>query len=206
VVTVALHAPALLPGGLDLTPSRRRIYEAAIALWGTRGFHGASMRDLADALGIKAPSLYAHVSSKEQLLFEIALIGQTEHRERLSAALLDAGTDPAEQLTAAVRAHVLAHLQLPLLARLTSNETRHLEQEHMDRILTVRRDAERLVLDVVNRGVRRGEFTVANPPRTLRAIADMGIRAADWPIAPDPAEYDDIADEYAAIALRIVRG
>ena len=124
-MTVAAR-PALLPARPGLTDARRRLFEAAIDLFGQRGYYGVSMRDLASALGVQAPALYAHVPSKQHLLFELVTIGHEEHRDRLREALLEVGNDPAEQIQAMVRAHVLAHVTYPDLARVTNNEMRAL--------------------------------------------------------------------------------
>ena len=195
---------SLLPAGVCVSPTKKRLYEVATEMFGTRGFAAASLRDLADALGIKSPSLYAHVSSKQQLLFELAIIGQTEHRDRLKEALLDAGADPVHQMSALVGAHVLVHLQLPLLARVTSVEIRHLDLEHLARLRVVRNEAERMFMDVLHRGIRRGAFDADNPARSMRAIADMGIRAAEWVDPVLVEDHQSIASEYIAIALRVV--
>ena len=60
----ASHAPE--------APERRDfILERAAELFGRRGYHATSMRDIAGDLGIRAPSLYAHIAAKEDLLYEI---------------------------------------------------------------------------------------------------------------------------------------
>lgn len=199
-MTTALEAH--LPPDLALSAARRRLFETAVNLFGDRGFHGVSMRDLAEALGLKGASLYAHVPSKQHLLFEITRIGFTEHHTRIKAALLEAGTDPADQMRALVRAHVLLQLEFPGLARICSRELRNLDEELQERALALRAPSAQLFLDVVARGCRLGEFTVADPYRAMRAIADMGLRTAEW---PRPAGTDEeIADDYAGYALRIL--
>ena len=45
-----------------------RILDTAIALFGERGFEACTMRDLAAEVGIKAPAIYNHYSSKEEVL------------------------------------------------------------------------------------------------------------------------------------------
>src|SRR5688572_15859645 len=97
---------ALVPPRASSGAALRRVQEAALELFADRGYHGVSMRELAEATGVKASSLYAHVPSKEHLLRDLILLGHEEHRERLRLALLEAGDDPVQQLTACVRAHV----------------------------------------------------------------------------------------------------
>jgi AcrR family transcriptional regulator len=191
-----------LPPGLGLSESRLRLFETAVVMFGERGFHGVSMRDLAGALGIKGASLYEHVPSKQRLLFEVTRIGLVEHRDRIKDALLDAGSDPADQMHALVRAHVQMQLRYSALARTCSLELRHLDDPLRERAVAIRVQSEQLFLDVVDRGCRLGEFTVTSPRRAMRAIADMGIRAAEWP--RPHGDEEEVADDYATYALRIL--
>ena len=48
-------------------PRREQIYDVASRLFSERGYHATSMRDLAGELGMQGGSLYAHISSKEDL-------------------------------------------------------------------------------------------------------------------------------------------
>jgi AcrR family transcriptional regulator len=50
--------------------TRDRLLTAAIELFGTRGYDSTSLRDIASEVGIKAPAIYNHFDSKEQLLGE----------------------------------------------------------------------------------------------------------------------------------------
>src|SRR6476646_9978346 len=85
----------LLPPRPALSGARLRLFETALELFGERGYHAVSVRDIAQALGQQPGALYFHVQSKQQLLYEVSLIGVEEHRDRVRAALLDAGRDPA---------------------------------------------------------------------------------------------------------------
>src|SRR5579884_299536 len=77
----------VLPPGLDLTPAKRRLYETAIELFGRDTYDAVSIRDIATALGQQPSTLYFHVSSKQDLLFDIAAIGHRTHFESLRDAL-----------------------------------------------------------------------------------------------------------------------
>lgn len=60
--------------GRPRTPvlSRARIHEAALRVVDADGLDGLSMRKLAAELGVRAPSLYGHVASKDELLHAVA--------------------------------------------------------------------------------------------------------------------------------------
>src|SRR6185503_17680472 len=51
--------------------TREDILEAAAQVFRHKGFHGASMQDIANAVNLQKPSLYHHVSSKQEILLEL---------------------------------------------------------------------------------------------------------------------------------------
>ncbi len=63
--------------------SRERIVQTALELLNAEGIEGVTARALADRLGVRAPALYWHVSSKQEILDEMA----TEIRRRMAATL-----------------------------------------------------------------------------------------------------------------------
>jgi AcrR family transcriptional regulator len=94
---------------LDRAGTRARILDAAISMFAAKGFEACTMRDLAAAVGIKAPGLYSHFSSKEAILSE-AMIRALADFLTYIAAPSDAST-PVERLEETVRRHVLYQLR-----------------------------------------------------------------------------------------------
>lgn len=196
----------LLPPRAQADGTRRRLQETALVLFAERGYHGVSMRELAAAAGIRASSIYAHVAGKEDLLLQLLLIAHDEHRDGMRWAALDAaGGDPAEQLAAATRAHVRMHATYPMLATVANNELRSLSVEAQQRVQAVRGDAEGLLRDIIDRGVRLGKFSCPDTWLAMAAIGAMGIRVASW-FRPNESPYavEAVCDRYAEFALRIV--
>src|SRR5437588_9167388 len=100
----ARHVGALLPPRAQAAGTLRRLHETALLQFAERGFHAVSVRDLTRSLGMQPSSLYAHLQSKQHLLGELIRLGHEEHRDQLRLALLEAGNDPTEQLSALTRA------------------------------------------------------------------------------------------------------
>jgi AcrR family transcriptional regulator len=88
---------------------RARIMDEAATLFLRHGYEGASLRQLADVVGMKAGSLYYHFASKDELLTEILRRGidvmQTAFDDAERAADDD---EPARRIAAHVRAHLAA--------------------------------------------------------------------------------------------------
>src|SRR5579859_5752930 len=94
-----------------LTPRARELVSAARALLEQGGPETLSMRNLAERLGIRAPSIYKHFASKEAL--EAALITIAfEEQAALFAAALEGSREPLSALAEAYRAYAKLHPQL----------------------------------------------------------------------------------------------
>jgi AcrR family transcriptional regulator len=200
-----LDAAPLLPPAPQLSDARRRLFEVAIGLFGAKSYDAVSVRDLASALGMAPGALYAHVPSKEHLLFELVRLGHETHRDALKLALLDTGAGPEEQIRALTNAHVTLHLEFAALARVTNREVRALSDEHLAEVLRIRAESERMFLDVIERGVRMGAFTVEEPRLAMLAIASMGVRAAEWVTGDLPYTTTQIAGTFADFACHLLK-
>ena len=194
----------LLPPSPELSDARRRLFETAIVLFGERGFHGVSVRDLTSALGQQKAALYGHATSKQDLLFQLVLIGYKEHLRLLQQAMAEVADDPVSQLRALVRAHVFFHLQYPAAARVGTREVQALTPENRATVGSVRQQTQDLFMSVVRRGQTEGVFEVKDVELAVLAIAGMGLRIAEWRdrVSRDP---DYLSANYEDFALQIVR-
>jgi AcrR family transcriptional regulator len=194
----------LLPPGVVLTPPKRRLYEAAMELFGRDGYHGVSIRDIANALGQQPSAIYFHVESKQELLYELALLGHETHLKGLRDALMDAGSEPLDQLTAVVTAHVEGHMTYPAMARLTNRELGALTEEQLRTVLAIRSQAEQIFIDVLDRGVRMDVFHVDDTFLAAKALGAMGVRIPEWWKADSPRTRDEIVTAYVEYARKLV--
>jgi len=195
---------ALLPDHVQVEGTRRRILEAALLLFSLRGYHGVSMRDLGAEAGVGTSSLYAHVGSKEELLRDLVVLGHEEHRDRVRRAILESNGEPADQLRALTRAHVAMHAELPLLATVCNNELHALGDASKREVYAVRGGAEETILDIIERGRRLRVFDCPDPWLAVAAIGAMGIRVAAWFRPGGGHTVEQVCEQYAEFALRIV--
>jgi len=88
-------------------PANRRqdLLDAAARLFARQGFHAASMRDIARAVGMLPGSLYYHFPSKDDLLLAVYEEGVDRIAERLDAAVAR-NEAPWARLEAACVAHL----------------------------------------------------------------------------------------------------
>jgi AcrR family transcriptional regulator len=91
------------------TGSRRLILDHAARLLRNGGYHRATLREIAEAVGIRKASLYYHFASKEEIVEEVVNDGVRFVHEAVVAALDEtADAPPRERLEAAIRAHLAA--------------------------------------------------------------------------------------------------
>lgn len=193
-----------LPADVKLRGARGRVLVAALNLFADQGYGGTSVRDICAQAGVQPTTLYAHFPSKEDVLAELLKIGHQEHNRRLRAALLDVEPDPVAQLRALVCAHVHSHCAFPMLAVVASAELHALSEDKSQSILAIRQQSESLLIEVLERGIERDQFLVDDTLLTLRAIGAIGTRVAFW-YSPDCGRSaEQIAEQFAEYAARIV--
>ena len=179
-----------------LRPTRReQILEEAARLFGRRGYHATSMRDIGEATGMLAGSLYAHISSKEDLLFEIVLQAANQFLDRLES-LRPLDLSPEERLRRAMRAHVGVVADNLDEAWVFHHEWKALTGERRDEVRRLRRRYEQLWDEIV-----RG-LPGAADPRFARLLV---LSAANWTYTwyrPEgPLSPDEVADRFSDLLL-----
>lgn len=137
--------------------SREDVVRAAAKLFGQRGYHGTSMRDLAAELGLMGSSLYSHVSSKQELLVEVVQTGATLFQASAEKALAEEGTT-LDRLRRFVVGHVDVILENVDAARTFLNEARALDAEHRRPIIDARDRYEGALRTLLSDGVTDGSF------------------------------------------------
>lgn len=177
---------------------RAEIAAAAARFFAEQGYHTVGMREIAEAVGMRGASLYNHFSSKEEMLYAIAL-GMTKVPVEQHIPLLDGEGTPSTRLAALLRAHIrhLAEHRVEHLVGL--RELAALTPEHRVEITDHRRYYQRRVRDVVAAGVRAGEFAVDSPGRAAVAILDM-VNGISWWLRSDH-DVDELVDTYVAFAI-----
>jgi AcrR family transcriptional regulator len=182
---------------------RREIDEVASELFHANGYAATSVRDIARALDIQGASLYAHVASKEDLLWSIVDRAATTFEQAVERALAETSTDdPVERLAAIVEAHVEVVTADPERASVFVTEWRHLSPERRSAI-GVRRDAyERRLRDVIADGLMVGAFAAVDPAIGATFILTALNGIATWYRPDGRLSADRIADHYVELALR----
>jgi AcrR family transcriptional regulator len=180
--------------------TRDDILDAAAQVFRQKGFHGASMADIAEAVNLQKASLYHHVSSKQEILLDLldrALDMLIEHIGAVASRPLPAD----EKLRQMMQAYLKGLEDNSDLSSVLLFEHRSLEPELRLRHVPQRDRFEALWRDVVEQGMRDGLFDCPDPALIVRAM--MG--ALNWTITwyrPNGLySMEMIADQYASLML-----
>lgn len=184
---------------LDATTVR----DAALKLFAERGYRATTMTDIGAAVGIRGPSLYRHVSSKQDLLVSIMVETMREliAGQRTAAA---AGGDPAQVVRRMVEAHVRFHAAHREQAFVGNREIDNLEPPNRECVLRLRRRYADGLRAAIATGRDASVFKVASDRLAAYAILDMGIGVATWFRADGPSSVDEVAYTYADYALAML--
>ncbi|ROZ99349.1 TetR/AcrR family transcriptional regulator [Gordonia sp. OPL2] len=184
---------------------RERILAAAVTIVATRGFGACTVREVAQAAGIKAPGLYSHFRSKEEILTEAVSRVLADFTE--NAAAIERGS-PEEELRDTVRRHVLYQIQNVHLARVadmlldTASAGDFVSHDDYERLVSQQRD----YLELLGRRVATFAPTLPAPQVNVVAMAILAMcdRVAIWYDNDGPFTPDEVADLHWQLARRMV--
>ena len=179
------------------------VLDAALTLFAQRGYHGTALSQIAEALGIRTPSLYNHMRAKHELLRTIVERTVTGVLDDFRAAV--AGVDdPAEQLRAATLVYARRHATHRREALVVNHDTASLEEPDRSRMQALRREHEHALRDIIAAGKASGAFAVDSPALASFAIREMCVSIARWFKDDGPLSAEDVAAQYTEFALGIV--
>jgi TetR/AcrR family transcriptional regulator, cholesterol catabolism regulator len=187
---------------------RQAIEDVASDLFRERGYAGTSIRDIARALSVQGASLYAHVTSKEDVLWSIVDRAASRFEAAADRAEAEADArrpgDPAEVIAALVRAHVEVLTADVDEAGVFVHEWRALGPERRAVILE-RRDAyERRFRRRIDAGIAIGAFTMTDSALASSAILSAVNGVATWYDPGGRLTADRVADHLVDLTMRML--
>jgi TetR/AcrR family transcriptional regulator, cholesterol catabolism regulator len=143
------------PQESEESPTLDRVLSAAAELFRTRGYAATTTREIAARLGIQKASLYYHISSKEDLLYELTTSTLRANLKAIRAAIVEPG-DAFSRLSKTVTAHLVGMHSEPDKNGTALTEMRALEGERLVDVVKLRDEYEALFRGVIEEGQRQG--------------------------------------------------
>lgn len=183
---------------------RADIIRAAAQIFRQKGYHAASMQDIANSVNLRKPSLYHHVESKQDILLTILnkaldlLIGDLQ-------VVVDSDLSPDEKLRQAMRVYIERLTEDTDLAAVLLLEYRSLESELRARHNARRDRYEGLWRQILEEGMKSGAFNTMDV--SVSAFALLGVQ--NWLITwyKEGGRYKarELADQFCDLFLEGLR-
>lgn len=181
--------------------TRDDVLDAAAQIISQKGFHAASMQDIAQAVNLKKGSLYHHVTSKQEILLALldrALDLLIRHIE----CVTDQPLPPDEKLNQAMKAYLQAMLEHRELASVLLLEHRSLEPQYQSRHIPRRDRFERLWRDLIQEGLDLGVFQCEDPGLASKSVLGVMNWSITWFRPDGKLSVEQIGEQFAALFLQ----
>jgi AcrR family transcriptional regulator len=186
-----------------MSERREELTRIAARLFAEQGYRGTSLADLAEALGVRKPSLYHHIDSKEDLLWEVAWAGANAFHAALDAVPAEAPA--AERIRLALRGHLGVVAGQLDAATVFVREWRYLEGERRETFRAERRRYEERIRELFREGVEGSQLRT---DLDVPTAALLFLSAANWAytwLRPG-SDTDELADRLYSTLLEGMRG
>ena len=155
------------------------IRKAGLRLIFEHGYEAMSLRQLAAEVGIQAGSLYNHISTKQELLFDLIQDHINELLRQLDRAL-DGKDEPVEKLRAFVTFHVTYHMTRKREVFIANSELRSLEPKNYEAIVAMRGAYEQRLAEILTQGTEEGVFEVVDVQIATFGIISLLTGLCSW--------------------------
>jgi AcrR family transcriptional regulator len=165
--------------GKKNTTKKEVIIEKAARLFREKGFGAASMRDLAETVGVEAASLYNHIQSKAEILQAICFKVANEFISRLEA--VESSNAPTlEKMETIIRFHIRMMIDQFDYVYISDHEWRHLPEPYLSNFLNQRRSYRKRLSDIISQGIHLGEMRQEEPYVSVLVILSAISGIESW--------------------------
>lgn len=183
---------------------RTEIVAAAGRLFSQSGYHITSMRDLAREVNLQGGSLYAHIESKDQLLWELVNAAADQFLEAARAIPAELPAD--ERVRRLVRGHLTVIAREIEHATVFFHEWRFLSPERRATIAARRDEYEGYFRRAIEDGVASGVFTVPDPRLATLFVLSALNWTYQWYRPGGPLGLDAFIEQYTRLILNSLGG
>jgi AcrR family transcriptional regulator len=180
------------------------ITSVALKAFAEQGYHGVSIRDIAQRADMSLSALYHYYPGKQDLLYSLLQEGIAAYQRSARAALDAAGEDPLAQLDALVRATVEYRARHRVESNLMLSEIRNLDDSSRASLTEPREEATATLTKIISAGREAGCFTTPYPDDARRAVFAMCNAIAQWYDVDGPVTLEELVIRYQSLARTLV--
>ncbi|MDG1239652.1 TetR/AcrR family transcriptional regulator [Planktomarina sp.] len=174
-----------------------KIKQAALQLFARYGFAAVTMRQIAARVGVQAGAIYNYTPDKQALLFDLLQGHMADLLVRWNEEQVPG--NPVAALDHFVAFHLDFHIQRPELVFISYMELRNLTEENFKAIEEQRSRYEKIVYDLIRKGVLSGDFQVPDAKITSFALIAMLTGVVDWFREDGRLPREELTRQYCAL-------
>lgn len=148
---------------------KEEIVAVASRLFNEKGYKAVSMRDIAQAMGIKAASLYNHIQGKQEILSTLILEVAQEFTVGMNTVISSDAT-PVQMITNVIEMHIDITVNYSEGLAALNNDWMHLENDDLISFVKMREDYEENFRSIIKKGIEAGEIKSRHPEVILFSI------------------------------------
>lgn len=146
---------------MKITDRKLEIITIAAQLFKEKGYSAVTMRDIAQAMNIKAASLYNHIKSKQEILVLI-IIEIAEEFTNVMNDIVDSKTTVVNKIERVIQLHIAITLRNADALACLNNDWMHLTDDELRYFIKMREEYEENFRKIISKGVLDGEIKNIN--------------------------------------------
>lgn len=176
------------------------IIDTAIKLFRKKNYHGTSMQDIAEAVGIYRGSLYHYINSKEEILYQIVERPVSKGMEALKR-IQEEDLPPVQKLRRAMEYHVRYSVEHQAVVAIMLEDTKHLSENLQKQIRQAQKRYEDTFYNIIKEGIENGDFRKLDPKIVTFAILGMTNWMYRWYTADGKFSADEVVGQFLDMTL-----
>ena len=176
------------------------IVKAGAALFREKGFGAASMRDLAENIGIEAASLYNHIRSKNEILESICF--NVANRFNTHMDEIETGNmTPIEKIETLLRFHIRQMFDNFEEVIVSDREWKHLDEPYLSNFHNQRRNYRKRFAALIEDGIKKGELKKIDAPTAIITILHAVNGIESWHRSTAKISAKELEDNMVVILI-----
>jgi len=152
---------------------------AASQLFREKGYKAASMRDLAELVGVEAASLYNHIKSKAELLHTICVNVANDFWENINE-IESQEISSIQKVEKILRYHIRQMINRYEDVYVSDREWKHLTEPYLSNFHTQRREYRKKIAAIIEQGIRDGEIKNIDAPTAVLILLHAVSGIDSW--------------------------
>lgn len=180
------------------------ILRAACDLFCINGYHGTSIRSIAERAQLSVPGVYHHYPSKQKILDELVTLAIDELLS--SSRIADASSDGTAigRLNAVIGVMIRFHILCRREAFVASTEMRSMEPDVLRKHIQKRDEQQLLITSIIIQGISERIFYCSHVKEVSRAIASLCVSISTWYRPSGHLTTRELVKRYLGIIHRVI--